>query len=305
VLDYVDAHLAERLDLATLARVAYASDWHFHRIFRALTGETPGDWVRRRRLEVAAMRLLASRRDPILRIALEVGFRSPEVFTRAFVAHFGATPTAWRRGAAAKWHAKRYREWSKIRQADRKQHQAAGRAWLQHPAAWPRPTVAVPQGPAMPVTIQTLPPVRVAYVRYVGAYGTAGLTRTWQRFADWCSAHSLTGTRYGIARDLPELTAADRCRYDAAVEVDARFEPEPADEIGLQSLAGGLHACVDFYGTALEISRSWNDLFSGWLPSSAYEVDDRPAIERYGEDAGLDPDTSRFSCQLCLPVRPA
>jgi AraC family transcriptional regulator len=46
VLDYVDAHLADKLDLATLARVAYVSEWHFHRLFRALTGETPGDWVR-------------------------------------------------------------------------------------------------------------------------------------------------------------------------------------------------------------------------------------------------------------------
>jgi len=132
VLDYVDAHLDDKLDLASLARVAYVSEWHFHRVFQSLTGETPGDWVRRRRLEVAAMRLLAARRDPILKIALEVGFRSPEVFTRAFVAHFGVTPSKWRRGASKQWQAQRQREWSKIHQADRKQHQEASSEWLQH-----------------------------------------------------------------------------------------------------------------------------------------------------------------------------
>jgi AraC family transcriptional regulator len=308
VLDYVDTHLSDKLDLATLARVAYVSEWHFHRVFRALTGETPGDWVRRRRLEVAAMRLLTARRDPVLKIALEVGFRSPEVFTRAFVAYFGATPSAWRRGAADVWHAKRQREWSKIRQADRKQHQEATRQWLQHPDAWPRPIVVLPQGSNMNVTIKTLPGARVAYLRYVGAYGTAGITRTWQKFSAWCSGHGLIArghTRYGIARDMPELTAPDRCRYDACVEIAEGLPPSGSDEIGVQQIAGGLHACAEFYGTALEIHECWMRVFSIWLPSSAYELDDRPALERYGDESVMEHESGRFSCELCLPVRPA
>ena len=72
VVDYIDAHLADRLDLATLAGVAHISAWHFHRVFQAITGETPGSWVRRRRLDVAAMRLGASPSTAVLRIALEV-----------------------------------------------------------------------------------------------------------------------------------------------------------------------------------------------------------------------------------------
>jgi AraC family transcriptional regulator len=308
VLDYVDTHLDEKLDLASLARVAYVSEWHFHRIFQALTGETPGDWVRRRRLELAAMRLLAARRDPILKIALEVGFRSPEVFTRAFVAHFGVTPSAWRRGAAQKWHEQRHREWSKIRQEDRKEHQEAKGEWLQHPDAWPRPTVAPSEAGSMNVEIKTLPPARVAYLRYVGPYGTAGLTRTWQRFADWCGAHGLPEngrTRYGVARDMPEVTAPNRCRYDACVEVGEDWKLDPTEQIGVQRIEGGLHACTSFFGTGIDIHQRWMHLFSVWLPSSAYEVDDRPALEMYGRESVLDPATGQFSCQLCLPVRPA
>lgn len=66
-----------------------------------------------------------------------------------------------------------------------------------------------------------------------------------------------------------------------------------------------LHGCVDFYGTALEIHDRWMQLFSSWLPGSAYEPDDRPGLERYGDDSVMEPETGRFSCQLCLPVRPA
>jgi AraC-like DNA-binding protein len=95
VIDHIDAHLAEPLGLSALATVAHSSPWHFHRVFQAFTGETLADRVRRRRLEVAANRLLASPRTSTLRIALEVGMGSAEAFTRSFKAHFGVTPSAW------------------------------------------------------------------------------------------------------------------------------------------------------------------------------------------------------------------
>ena len=59
VIEYIDRHLDPNLDLATLAGVANFSAFHFHRLFRALTGEALGDYVRRRRLEMAAVRLRA------------------------------------------------------------------------------------------------------------------------------------------------------------------------------------------------------------------------------------------------------
>jgi AraC family transcriptional regulator len=103
VIDHIDAHLADPLDLETLAAVAHFSAFHFHRIFRTMTGETLGDWVRRRRLEIAAGRLVSSPGTSATRIALDVGFASPEVFTRAFRAYFGVTPGAWRQGAHRPW----------------------------------------------------------------------------------------------------------------------------------------------------------------------------------------------------------
>jgi AraC family transcriptional regulator len=44
-------------------------------------------------------------------------------------------------------------------------------------------------------------------------------------------------------------------------------------------------------------------LFASWLPASPYEADDRPALERYGAESVLDPETGAFRCELCLPVR--
>ena len=96
VIEYIDRHLDGELDLATLAGVAHFSDFHFHRLFRALTGEVLGDYLRRRRLEVAAIRLRAQHGVPVLQIALGVGFGSAEAFARAFRARFQCSPTQWR-----------------------------------------------------------------------------------------------------------------------------------------------------------------------------------------------------------------
>src|SRR5450432_2278117 len=96
VTEYIDQNLDQYLDLETLAEVAHFSPFHFHRLFSALTGETLGGYLRRRRCEVAATRLLAQPRLAVLEIALDVGFGSTEAFTHAFNARFGCSPTAWR-----------------------------------------------------------------------------------------------------------------------------------------------------------------------------------------------------------------
>ena len=96
VLEHIDRHLDQPLDLDRLAGVAHFSPFHFHRLFSAWMGETLGDYLRRRRLEIAAARLLAQPRLTVLELALSVGFGSAEAFARAFRARFGCSPTAWR-----------------------------------------------------------------------------------------------------------------------------------------------------------------------------------------------------------------
>ena len=91
---------AEDVSLAALAKRARRSPFELHRAFRRVTGETPKHYTARLRLEAAAAQLVLSRRA-ILEIALDAGFASHEVFTRAFLRRFGMTPRAYRaRGLA-------------------------------------------------------------------------------------------------------------------------------------------------------------------------------------------------------------
>jgi AraC family transcriptional regulator len=307
VIDYIDAHLTEPLDLQTLASVAHFSPWHFHRVFHGTTGETLAQCVRRRRLEVSAGRLISAPEMPASRIALDVGFGSAEVFTRAFSAHFGVTPTAWRRGAFRDWAETRWRQLSKIHQADRKTHQGVAAAFKHDRELWPtaRSVAGTVQGDAMDVKIKTLPDVRVAYMRHVGPYGSSGIPLTWQRFAAWCEQQGLMQPRrtmYGVAHDNPMVTPAEKCRYDACVEVGPEFAPQ--GEIGVQALQGGRYACTRFAGTTEDIDGAWGRFMSEWLPRSGYRHDDRPHFEIYGADFAMDEQTGAFSCELCAPVVP-
>jgi AraC family transcriptional regulator len=309
VVDHISAHIrtqgTEPLDLATLAGVAHFSPWHFHRVFQAMTGETLADCVRRLRLEAAAQRLLASPPQAALTVALDVGFASAEVFTRAFRAHFGMTPTAWRRGGWREWSGRQRRHLSKIHQEVHKAHQATATLFRDDPDDWPAGQPTTEKGLTMNVEIKTLPAMRLAYLRHTGPYGHPGIPQTWQRFMTWHAqnARATVGTRmYGISQDNPDVTPPGKCRYDCCVEVPPAFQPK--GEVGVQAFDGGRYACVRFTGTSATIHDAWMKMFGEWLPGSGWQAGDAPSLELYGDDMAPDPKTGAFTCWLCVPVRP-
>ena len=95
-IDYIEANLAQELDLSEVAAAAGYSPFHLSCLFRAMTGETPGGYIRKRRLSEAARQLVTSKRR-ILDIALDQQFGSQAAFTRAFRAAFGISPGAYRK----------------------------------------------------------------------------------------------------------------------------------------------------------------------------------------------------------------
>src|SRR5918998_5671502 len=81
--DAMDRAYAEPLDIPALARLAYVSEAHFIRTFRATFGETPHRYLQRRRIE-RAMNLLRTSEDSVSEICLAVGFTSFATFSRTF-----------------------------------------------------------------------------------------------------------------------------------------------------------------------------------------------------------------------------
>ena len=99
VRDAMDRGYAKPLDIPTLARIAYVSEAHFIRTFRATFGETPHRYLQRRRVE-RAMFLLRETERSVSEICLDVGFTSLGTFGRTFRVIVGESPTAYRERAA-------------------------------------------------------------------------------------------------------------------------------------------------------------------------------------------------------------
>jgi AraC family transcriptional regulator len=291
VLQHIDTHLDQPLDLPALAEVAHFSPFHFHRLFSAWMNETLGNYLRRRRVEVAATRLVAQPRAPVLQIALSVGFGSAEAFARAFKARFGCSATSWRL------------------------RQSTGRAANSNPSQMNRNGGQAPEGrsgkngdvlsstPEVPMKVELIErqPVSVAYLRHVGPYG-APIAQFWQKTVyPWMlTSGLLKQPRYGISHDDPTITAPSQCRYDAGCEVS------PASILvgGAQwtTLSGGKYAALNFKGTVADIQEAWIAMLRDWLPCSGLQLDGRMMFEYYPEGSSYDPKTGVFDCQLCVPV---
>lgn len=102
---YIEDNLAGELDIADIAAQAYVSAFHFQRIFSVLCGMTVGEYIRARRLTLAAQEL--SRGDiRVIDAAVKYGYDSPDSFARAFTRFHGITPSAAKeKGAALKSYA--------------------------------------------------------------------------------------------------------------------------------------------------------------------------------------------------------
>lgn len=93
---YIEDHLLEPLEIGEIARAAALSPFYFQRGFAMLCGMSVGEYIRKRRLSQAGLAVLASDR-PIIDIALDAGYDSPDGFTKAFTRFHGITPTALRK----------------------------------------------------------------------------------------------------------------------------------------------------------------------------------------------------------------
>jgi AraC family transcriptional regulator len=97
VVDHIQAHLTDPLDLEQLAAVACFSPFHFHRLFHGWMGETLQAHVHRLRLERAAKLLSFDHSKTITEIALDCGFSSSSTFARAFKQAYGLSASEWRK----------------------------------------------------------------------------------------------------------------------------------------------------------------------------------------------------------------
>jgi AraC family transcriptional regulator len=293
VVDHIQAHLVEAMDLETLAGVACFSPYHFHRLFHGWMGETIHDFIHRLRLERAAAQLAYNPGKSITEVALDCGFSSSSTFARAFKAFHGVSASQWRQN----------RNFGKPVRKNCKAQPAGLTASLIDESDPLRERAYTMN---LKVSVRQVAPMNVAYLRHVGPFqeNAALFERLLGRIRSWAEARGLllpSASLLSISHDAPEITAAEKLRLDVALTVP---EGTPVGgEIGGQRLEGGSYAVSRVRIRANQFMEAWDALMGGWLPGSGYQPDDRPRFEIYLNDPLADPERL-LDVELCLAVKP-
>jgi AraC family transcriptional regulator len=268
-MNFIEEHLEENPSLEEVARAASFSKYHFHRIFKNLTGESVGEFARRLRLEKAACMLRFSPRASVTEVAHRYGFSSSQNFARAFRKHFDYSPSEFREQLRKKG----------IMEGNERNGfgEEEGYAGWYHISVPERSSIM-----AMNVDVREMPSYSVAYVRNMGPYGPEGCGGAFQKLMEWAAPRGFTGKGsifFGICMDDPDITPPEKCRYDACVMVP---EGTPVEgDVGFQIIPGGLYGVYRKAVGSGEYTEAWQELIGNWLPQSGYEPDARPFYERY------------------------
>ncbi|MEQ8394577.1 AraC family transcriptional regulator [Thalassobaculum sp.] len=284
VLVHIQRNLDRAMSLDELADVAAFSRFHFARIFRAMTGETVGEHVRRLKLERAAGKLRHTRQT-VTEIALDAGFDTPEAFSRTFRAQFGDPPSRFRA----------------LRGSFRPPRSPSGVHYDQYGALRGFNPYQGADPMTLNVSTREFPPYPFAFLRHVGRYNDIG--PVFQRVAAIADERRLFGPDTKVmmvAYDDPSVTDEQRLRSDAGVSlVDPSVE---TGELAKGEIAGGLYAVTVYKGPYDGLRGCYDWLMGTWLPNSGYEAADRPCVDVYLNNPA-DTDPEDLLTEIRVPVR--
>ena len=268
VVAYINNHLDESLDLKTLSEVAALSEFHFHRVFKALKGETIGAHITRLRLEATA-RLLRYTPLPIEEIAFNIGYETPASLSKAFKNQYGITPSEYRTNKDI--------------------------YIMKKEIINPDLALKTPK-------IMELEPKNLIYVALTGEYGTLDYGKAYEQL--WAVVKSQKLFTKGIesicvSYDDPKITEASLQRSEVSLAIHKPASPE--GEVSCKSLAGGKYAVFFYQGSYTHLSAVY-DAAMRWVIDSEYEVRDEPTFEKYLNDCRRTPE-HKLKTEIYIPIR--
>lgn len=271
IVEYLNEQIESTHSLQDLARVAQISPFHFHRVYRATTGETPFGTLRRLRL-VRAMTMLTDSNKSITDIAFDVGFESSQAFSRAFKNAVGCSASTARKDS------------EKLQEM----------------------IDALSRGPSRPIATEidvrlvSVEPFKVIASRHVGP--PESLFSAFGELFDWAQtnlqAENFRGI-YGIPIDDPRELSDDGPRFDCCFDFGP--DAEPGDSYGRATLGGGPYAVVRHIGPYEGLDQKYDALYGPWLHSSQYRLRDSRSYNHYLADPETVPE-EKWETDIYVPV---
>ena len=279
-IDYIEANLDCDIDIASVARQAGLSRWHFQRIFKALANETVKTYIRSRRLANSLDKLLTGDQK-ILDIALAAGYESQESFTLAFKKAFDMTPGEYRKIGDKSLYLKKIQF-----DAD----------YLRH----------INQNVSIEPEIYEQPAMRLVGLR-TPFYSVDSeknniaekLPPLWDAFLERLDEieYLVPKVGYGVIRQ--NRTESEQLEYIAAAQV-SRQTRLPDDMVSLE-IPSSTYARFVHRGPVKDLNNTVNYIYSSWLLQSGRRHTCAADIEIYGAD--YHPTSERSVIHYAIPIK--
>jgi AraC family transcriptional regulator len=289
VQDYIEEHADTVPSLAQLANIGCFSKYHFHRLFRALTGETLLQYVNRIKMERAASYLAHSPQITVTDIAYHYGFSDSAVFSRSFKHHFGISPTAFRQK-----HSKNCKD---------------GRINFPYTHGNQEQTI---RSDTMSVTATSVDmtefDLRVIYIRYTGSYQELAevIPSMIQKLYGFAMSQQLLDPKnakiLSVYHDNPDLTDEAQLRTSLCITIHKDAKVVEQSDIGIMNI-DGQYAVGHFELQPQDYGAAWHYMYGEWLPGSGTQPRDTFPFEVYVSDPSQNPGGKQL-LDVCLPVEP-
>ncbi|MDF2543516.1 MAG: ydeE3 [Herbinix sp.] len=272
-IDYIEDHLAEEIDYTMAAKIACCSTFHFQRIFSFAADMTLGEYIRLRRMTLAAFEL-QSNSNKVIDIALKYGYNSPTAFTRAFISVHGVTPKSVReRGIQLK--------------------------------SFPRITfhMSIKGGKEMNYRIEEKPAMRFVgkkeAISTLNGQNFVRIPKFWDEVCKDDGFDSIYELSNGEPSGVLGICANFRVNeFDYFIASSSEKEvPEGMDELLVKPGLWVVFTCVGSMPDAMQ--DVWKRIYTEWFPASGYEHAGSAEIEWYSDGDSSD---VNYISEIWIPI---
>jgi AraC family transcriptional regulator len=288
VIDYIDNHIKEEINLEELAALAGYSPYHFYRIFDKHIGYTVMDYVQKRKLQFALYELVQGKK--IIQIALDYGFETHSGFTKAFKKCFGSPPSLYKLHCPISLP-------QKLDLLSLRQKQIGGIVM--------QPKIVQKQAFDIAGKTFECDMGKVSYTRDAPAFWE-------QRISDDEAIERtlytlLTPDKHGeYCINLSDSSLNDQFTYLFAVNCDQDIQlPDGVTKLRIPTATYAVFRTplVEVEQFVSSIKGTWQYILEDWLPQSHYEVDESVYDFEYYDEHCHDWEYEKIYMEIYLPIK--
>lgn len=295
-IDYIKENLDKDLSLDKIAPLANFSKFHFHRIFKSVTGITLNEFIKNARIERALFFLMNNFSKTVGDIALDCGFSNVSAFSRSFRQLQNTTPSDWQKKFKNSKIGITNSNLGKL-QSTIEDYFALKLNNLKN--------IEMSNADKLDFEIQELKEFKVAYIRNlkIHQHDSDTFSKMFEQLFSWAVPRSLVNfpetkalTVYRSNANLSGMLQADVCITVPETTVGEGL-------IGTTKIGGGLYAIFHKEAPMSECFKTWNFIYEVWFEENGYQPDNRNFFLSHRNDPKTHPQHFHI-VDICIPIKP-